>query len=194
MVRCALALLVALALGGTARAQEVDWSRSGGALFADRPEAPAQREAALTASPAPFAPLLDAAAERAGLDRKLLQALVAVESGFQAQAVSPAGAAGLTQLMPGTAAEFGVLDPFDPAENLAGGAAYLAAQIARFRDVRLALAAYNAGPARVARAGDVPPIPETRRYVESVVACVLAQMAGRTVRTARDCASEGTLR
>ncbi|WP_312063198.1 lytic transglycosylase domain-containing protein [Brevundimonas sp.] len=120
---------------------------------------------------------------------KLLQALVAVESGFRPRAVSPAGAAGLTQLMPLTARDLGVEDRFDPAENLRGGAEYLARQLLKFQDVRLALAAFNAGPARVERLGRVPEIPETEAYVDLVLSCYLALAAGRDVRSARDCRS-----
>ncbi|MBT9470229.1 MAG: lytic transglycosylase domain-containing protein [Pseudomonadota bacterium] len=112
------------------------------------------------------------------------------ESAYQADALSAApggGAAGLTQLMPQTARELGVQDRFDPTENVFGGAQYLAAQLRRFGDVRLALAAYNAGPSRVARLGRAPDFPETRDYVVKVVDCYLALTAGRTIRSARDC-------
>jgi soluble lytic murein transglycosylase-like protein len=101
---------------------------------------------------------------------------------------------GLTQLMPDTAAELGVADPTNPADSLKGGAAYLAQQVVRFGDLRLALAAYNAGPARVARLGRVPAIPETQAYVASVVDCYLALSAGRGVRSARDCATQARAR
>ncbi len=89
--------------------------------------------------------------------------------------------------MPQTARELGVQDRFDPTENVFGGAQYLAAQLRRFGDVRLALAAYNAGPSRVARLGRAPDFPETRDYVVKVVDCYLALTAGRTIRSARDC-------
>ena len=101
--------------------------------------------------------------------------------------MSPAGAGGLTQLMPRTAEDLGVRDRFDPVANLRGGADYLARQLVRFGDVRLALAAFNAGPERVARLGRVPRIPETEAYVSAVVDCYLALSAGRGVRSARDC-------
>ena len=117
--------------------------------------------------------------------------MVIVESAYRNRACSPAGACGLTQLMPGTAAELGVRDRFDPLQNLDGGADYLARQLLRFGDVRLALAAYNAGPARVARTGRIPQIPETRAYVDAVVECYLALSAGRGARSARDCRPPG---
>lgn len=89
--------------------------------------------------------------------------------------------------MPATAQELGVADRFDPAENLRGGADYLARQLKRFGDLRLALAAYNAGPGRVAALGRIPRISETEQYVETVVECFLALTAGRAVRSTRAC-------
>ena len=100
---------------------------------------------------------IDAAIEKAarssGLDPDLIRAVIRVESSFRSDAVSGAGAQGLMQLMPGTAAELGVTDPFDPEQNVLGGATYLAKQLRRFGDIRLALAAYNTGPGRVASYG-----------------------------------------
>jgi len=96
---------------------------------------------------------IDAAIEKAasatGLDPALIRAVIRVESSFDSGAVSGAGAQGLMQLMPGTAREMGVTDPFDAEQNVMGGAKYLARQLRRFGDVRLALAAYNTGPGRV---------------------------------------------
>ena len=119
--------------------------------------------------------------------QRLLHALVVVESAYRPQACSHAGACGLTQLMPGTAADLGVRDRFDPYENLRGGADYLARQILRFGDLRLALAAYNSGPDRVARLGRIPNITETQNYVVTVINCYLALTAGRGVRSSREC-------
>lgn len=113
--------------------------------------------------------IVDAAAN-AGVDPALLRALVQAESGFNPLAVSPAGAKGLTQLMPGTAAALGVTDPFDPSQNLNGGARYLRQMLDEFGDIRLALAAYNAGPGKVRRHGGVPPYRETLAYVDRVMA------------------------
>ena len=111
---------------------------------------------------------IEAAAREAGVDPRLLAALTWAESGFRPDAGSHAGARGLTQLMPGTAAGLGV-DPLDPAQNLRGGARYLRAQLDRFGSVELALAAYNAGPGRVAQAGGIPRIAETQAYVPRVL-------------------------
>jgi soluble lytic murein transglycosylase-like protein len=114
--------------------------------------------------------LAEEAARRHGLDPALVRAVVAVESGFQPGAVSPKGAQGLMQLMPATARELGVADPFDAAANLDGGSRYLRSLLARYAgDLPKALAAYNAGMGAVARHGGVPPYAETRRYVQKVL-------------------------
>jgi hypothetical protein len=111
-----------------------------------------------------------AAARRHSLDPDLVQAVVAVESGFRPDAVSPKGAQGLMQLMPATARALGVMDSFDPASNLDGGTRYLRALIQRYDgDLKRALAAYNAGEGAVARHGGVPPYPETMAYVRKVL-------------------------
>jgi soluble lytic murein transglycosylase-like protein len=110
------------------------------------------------------------AAARHGLDPAVLTALAHVESGFRADAVSPDGALGIAQLMPQTAREMGVADPFDLRAGLEGGARYLKEQLGRFSgNLALALAAYNAGPAAVARYGGIPPYPETQRFVSRVL-------------------------
>jgi len=115
--------------------------------------------------------MIGQAASEAGISSDLLEALVAIESGFNPRAVSPKGAQGLTQLMPATARGLGVSDPFDPLQNLRGGARYLAQMLARFGDVKLALAAYNAGPGAVERFGrQIPPYAETIAYVQNVLA------------------------
>jgi soluble lytic murein transglycosylase-like protein len=114
---------------------------------------------------------INAAATSNGIDPALLKGLVQQESGFDPNARSGAGAVGLTQLMPGTAAALGVTDPTDPAQSLQGGARYLREQLDRFGgDERLALAAYNAGPGAVSKYGGVPPYAETQGYVNKVLA------------------------
>lgn len=115
--------------------------------------------------PAPYRDAVLAAAARYDLSPALIDAVARSESGYDAKAVSPAGAIGVMQLMPATARSLGV-DPTDPTQNIMGGAAHLRAQLDRFDGaVDLALAAYNAGGGRVARYGGVPPFKETRAYV-----------------------------
>jgi soluble lytic murein transglycosylase-like protein len=112
---------------------------------------------------------ITATATRYGIDPALLKGLIRQESNFDASAQSGAGAQGLTQLMPGTAASLGV-DPSDPAQAIEGGAKYLKQQLDRFGgDVSKALAAYNAGPGAVAKYGGVPPYAETQNYVQKVL-------------------------
>lgn len=121
------------------------------------------------AIPAIYVEAIDQIAERYDISPALLEALVWQESRWHAQAISPAGAVGLTQLMPATARSLRV-DPHNPIANLEGGAHYLRAQLDLFDgNIEKALAAYNAGPARVLRAGGVPPIAETRAYVAAIV-------------------------
>lgn len=123
-----------------------------------------------TAKPTDLAEMVEAAARRHNLDPELVRAVVAVESGFRPDAVSPKGAQGLMQLMPRTARSLGVKDAFDPADNLDGGTRYLRALVTRYGgDLRRALAAYNAGEGAVARHGGVPPYPETLAYVRKVL-------------------------
>jgi soluble lytic murein transglycosylase-like protein len=111
-----------------------------------------------------------ATARRHGLDPNLVLAVVAVESGFQPDAVSNKGAQGLMQLMPATARELGVADALDPAQNLDGGTRYLRMLVARYGgDLGKALAAYNAGPGAVTRHGGVPPYRETHHYIDRVL-------------------------
>jgi len=107
------------------------------------------------------------AANKYGIPPKLLLALIKQESGGNPKAKSSAGAMGLTQLMPGTAKAMGVDDPWDPVQNVEGGARYLAEQLNRFQSVPLALAAYNAGPGRV-KNGQIPNITETKNYVKNI--------------------------
>jgi soluble lytic murein transglycosylase-like protein len=124
----------------------------------------------------PYGAEIDAAAARNGIDPALLRGLVRQESGFDPSARSAAGAMGLTQLMPATAASLGVTDPYDPAQSLDGGARYLREMLDRFGgDPAKALAAYNAGPGAVARFGRVPPYPETQNYVRSILGGMTAR-------------------
>jgi soluble lytic murein transglycosylase-like protein len=113
--------------------------------------------------------LIEQAAAEHGLDPELIRAVVEVESNFNPLAVSPKGAMGLMQLIPGTARRFGVSNAFDPAENLGGGARYLKYLIGMFEgNLELSLAAYNAGENAVLRSRGVPAIRETRDYVRKI--------------------------
>jgi len=109
-------------------------------------------------------------ARKHAVDETLIQAVIEVESRYDAFAVSPRGAMGLMQLMPRTAARFDVRNTFDPIQNVDGGVRYLKELLARYGgEVRLALAAYNAGEDAVDRFGGIPPYPETRQYVVRVL-------------------------
>jgi len=115
--------------------------------------------------------IIDAEAQSAGVEPNLLRAVIVVESGFNPRAVSKRGAVGLMQLMPETATRFGVSNRYDPRQNVHGGARYLGFLINRFRqNVRLALAAFNAGEEAVDRnSGQIPPFVETLEYVPKVL-------------------------
>jgi len=116
------------------------------------------------------APLFKAAAKATGVDDAWLRAIAHAESGFDAQAVSPKGAQGVMQLMPDVAAEYGVTDPFAPAQSISAGARYMKSLLRRYGgDRTLAAAAYNAGIGTVARYGGVPPYDETRAYIDKVL-------------------------
>ena len=126
-------------------------------------------------APAPIAPeqinsLVQQNADIWQVDPALIKSVIANESSFNANATSPVGAQGLMQLMPETAASLGVKNPYDPAQNVAGGTRYLRGLLDRFNgDTRLAVAAYNAGPGAVEKYGDVPPYAETQSYVKNVL-------------------------
>ena len=114
--------------------------------------------------------VVNTASQRYWLDPDLVSSVIKAESGFNARAVSPKGAQGLMQLMPGTASQLGVPNAFDPAANVEGGTKYLRELLERYNfDLVKALAAYNAGPLRVEQFGGVPPYYETRAYVARVV-------------------------
>lgn len=150
-------------------------------------------------SEADLGEMLAQAGHTHNLDVDLLASLVRAESGGNSRAVSPAGARGLMQLMPGTAKDLGVADSFKPDDNLRGGSTYLDALLTRYHDnLALALAAYNAGPDAVARYNGIPPYRETQAYVARVIhefnRRVLAResLAKRTAAPAKPSASPTT--
>ncbi len=184
MPRLICALIVLLLAGVTAAEGQIyTWRDADGALvLSDRP-----RDGAVTTVPVrgttevrttrtapPIRPGLDGIIEREsrrhGVRPELVRAVIQVESAGAPQALSPKGAMGLMQLMPGTAQDLGVTNPWDPAQNVAGGVTYLRQLLDRYDgNEELALAAYNAGPQAVARHGNqVPPFRETQRYLRKV--------------------------
>lgn len=129
----------------------------------------------------PYAALIDETARAFGIAPALLHAVISVESGYNARAVSKRGAAGLMQLMAPTAARYGVSDVFDPSQNLRAGTQHLQELLHLFgNDLELALAAYNAGAQAVERHGrKIPPFPETQAYVPRVLRIYVQSSAGR---------------
>jgi len=137
----------------------------------DRTESGDRYDSMLLAKAGRYDSIIENAAQSASVEPNLLRAVIVVESGFNSRAVSKRGAVGLMQLMPATANRFGVSNPYDPRQNIHGGAQYLKFLIDRFgQDVRLALAAYNAGEEAVERnGGQIPPFSETMAYVPRVL-------------------------
>jgi soluble lytic murein transglycosylase-like protein len=171
-----------------AEAQIYSWRDASGTLVvSNKPRTPGGGEGSTYAvrgaaeiratRPAPrvagrFDDLIEQYATEHGVSPALVRAVIQAESAFNPRAVSNKGAMGLMQLMPATARELGVRDPFHPGDNIRGGVTYLARLLTRYdHNVELALAAYNAGPGNVERYGNtVPPFRETREYVKKITA------------------------
>jgi len=137
----------------------------------------ASRSATITPPPAQIRQLVEKSAKAHNIDPLLVESVIQVESNYNHYAVSPKGAEGLMQLMPGTARMLGVSNSFDPAENIEAGVKYLRYLQGVYKDDRLALAAYNAGPKAVDRYKGAPPYAETQDYVNQV---------GQRYRTAKE--------
>jgi soluble lytic murein transglycosylase-like protein len=180
----AAALCAWLAVPSAAQAQIYSWRDASGTLvLSTTPKDPAAqlfvvrggvavqtpRAPVVTKRSAAYEDLIIQNASEQNISADLVRAVIHVESGFNPFARSIKGAMGLMQLMPATARELGVTNAFDPGQNIRGGVAYLGSLLARYQsNVELALAAYNAGPAAVAKYGAVPPYRETRNYVHKV--------------------------
>ncbi len=148
------------------------------AKFSDMPVAPVGFPEGGTPPPgmrlispavARWEPVVAPIAAKYGIETEWVLRIIEAESGGNPNAVSPEGAIGLMQLMPATARALGVQNPYDPVQNIEGGVRYLRHLLDRFGDLRLALAAYNAGPGAVERYGGVPPYPETQRYIRRIL-------------------------
>jgi soluble lytic murein transglycosylase-like protein len=186
LTRALFALVVTIGLASPAAAQIYTWRDADGKLvLSDQPRVDrgeintyAVHGATTTRATRPLVPsaksaLYDAAinehSHRAGVSPDLVRAVIQVESAFNPTAVSTKGAMGLMQLMPATAQELGVSNPFEPDQNIRGGVTYLRRLLDRYNQkVDLALAAYNAGIGNVEKYGDVPPFKETRNYVKKI--------------------------
>lgn len=129
-------------------------------------------------NPAEYEKIIRDSADKYGVSASLIKAVIHAESGYDPNAVSPKGASGLMQLMPGTARSLKVNNSFDPKDNVEGGVKYLRFLLDTFRgDVSLALAAYNAGLNKVAKFGGIPPYTETRTYVNRVLSYMQSYQA-----------------
>ena len=135
------------------------------------PGPPAPALASRLPSDPRYAEIIDLVAAREGVSPQLVRAVIKVESGYQERARSRKGAIGLMQLMPDTARQYAVADPYEPQSNIEAGIKYLKSLLDRF-ELPLALAAYNAGEATVRRFGGIPPYPETRKYVADILKLV----------------------
>jgi len=163
-------------LADVARAEIASQSVSGETLFVSRPQKKPGLEGTRPMSPngrvmtpASLDEVINDVSRRYAMDPGLIASVISVESGFNTAAVSPKGARGLMQLMPATAKQYGVNNPHDTRENIEGGVAYLSDLTQKYRgDLRLALAAYNAGPEAVSKASGIPNYRETRDYIQKI--------------------------
>lgn len=181
MKRTVLLAILALLLAVPAAADVYRYVDKNGTIhFTDRPKHPGyelflREKRSYKSLPAsggyyPYKDVVNRACMMHGMDEALVRAVIEVESDFNRYAISTAGARGLMQLMPETMFYLGVRNPWDPDQNVQGGTMYLKNLLSRFSgDMKLALAAYNAGPGAVERYGSIPPYPQTRDYVQKVI-------------------------
>lgn len=188
----AATVLLCLAVPGTVHAEIYYWRDGNGRIvISDKPKDPTAQTYAIQPSATirttrplvskravEYDGLIESHSRDHGVDANLVRAVIQAESAYNPRAVSVKGAMGLMQLMPATAKQYDVVDPFDPAENIRAGVAYLKSLLVKYGEkLELALAAYNAGPGAVARYGDVPPYRETRNYVKKITGAVDAKPA-----------------
>ncbi len=170
-----LTQLVPELAAATAPASASSWTQVWAGMIPTRPQA-----ATSPMGPPPtLAQDFARAASATGLSPQLLEAVARQESGFNPEAQSPAGAVGVMQLMPSTARELGV-NAANAAQNISGGAHYLAELLVQFKSLPLALAAYNAGPGAVERYGGVPPYAQTQHYVQDILASLSTESGAVT--------------
>lgn len=143
--------------------------RGGAGVVVGGSEAPYQTLGSVRLNYQALSSFITEASRSTGLPKALIDAVIRTESGYRPRVVSRAGAQGLMQLIPSTARRMGVVDPFDPRQNIMGGARYLRRLYDKFGSLKLAIAAYNAGPGAVRKHKGIPPYKETRRYVQVVL-------------------------
>jgi len=161
-IECAASAIVRIA------PDEVPWPEEAASRRKADATADGPRLNADPGAPSEYEPIIRRVAAEQGVDIRLVHAVIQVESAYQPRARSPKGAIGLMQVMPATARQYGVTNPYDPAANIEAGIRHLKSLLQRF-PLALALAAYNAGEAAVERFRGIPPYPETRNYVSSIL-------------------------
>ncbi|MCE5216864.1 lytic transglycosylase domain-containing protein [bacterium] len=156
-------------LGSEPKAAPTTAGQAPGPDFAEALSNAAQTTTGSSAKASAYDGLIRQAAQKYGIEEKVIRAVIRAESDYNPRCVSRAGAQGLMQLMPENCRDYGVTDPFDPGQNIDAGVHQLKDMLSRFGQLDLALAAYNAGPGAVKRYGGVPPYRETQAYVRKIL-------------------------